>query len=628
MAIVENSSWTGMNNGAGVLQHDTPGTQQDPNPPTTTSIPLPGSAAGAIPSGYATSARAVYPVYDGVTEINGVRQSLAIDPRTGQIDYSRYPASFWNTSGGSRTLADNPPDFTNWHSAFQAEYIVLKSNGTNPPAYTIGTSPNFAAIYMLDDKNRPVNLLGLTLSDYVTLTPSEKTRFQPNLILSGHLSRLGLQTDATSRAAVIGTVGVPSEATLEGRIALINASSLTAAQKALFTSQLAMLVNQVAASSAFNAERIQAEAREIFDRFKVVDAFVRAPRQANVTVTGTLEQQRTPGLGLDYGIRTVSTSTLVKTNVNSLDNGATIDSGIQAFLRAEEQILAMKQRRELIVQNSAYRDPNLDVPNLIYQLQLLYEGENEGLVDAGTETFRQLHKLLEHYNVMQQMLTTTISVFDTSKNDDKRRFMNIGVKPDGSVDEDQALKTSVEKNDLLNFNNYDESYSSTTSTIRSDYNPKYHWSVLTRSTTDPLASMFRDYYQRVEDNGVDREHKGDVTGKLSEQQMLAFAMFADEPWAGTSTRGHPIEELFGATRPSFDLIDQSEDGAGSLKLYSKNAFDQFQTAISNTITILNQQNQLKQNEIESATKAQNRHFELGNNALRKMNDMLMMIGRM
>jgi hypothetical protein len=50
--------------------------------------------------------------------------------------------------------------------------------------------------------------------------------------------------------------------------------------------------------------------------------------------------------------------------------------------------------------------------------------------------------------------------------------------------------------------------------------------------------------------------------------------------------------------------------------------------LADTVTLLNQRNQILQNEIENATKQQNRHFELGNNALRKMNDMIMTIGRM
>jgi hypothetical protein len=57
-------------------------------------------------------------------------------------------------------------------------------------------------------------------------------------------------------------------------------------------------------------------------------------------------------------------------------------------------------------------------------------------------------------------------------------------------------------------------------------------------------------------------------------------------------------------------------------------WDSSSTQLNDSVTLLNQRNQLKQNEIESAARQQNRHFDLGNNALKKMNDLLMTIGRM
>jgi hypothetical protein len=377
----------------------------------------------------------------------------------------------------------------------------------------------------------------------------------------------------------------------------------------------------------FSKEKIETEVNTIMKRFNVLEAFVSAPRRSeSVTIRGDLDHKRTDIVTtFNYRPDAVSTSTLVRTRVNSLDEGATMDRGIANFVRAETEILNMKQRREVITQNSAFRDPNLDVPNLIFQLQLLYEAEAEGVVDAGTEEFRQLHKLLEDYNVMQQLLGTTLAAFDTGKNDDKRRFMNIGGKDDGGVDKTQTEVQDVVRT-AFDSNDYDESYDGT-SWVDAERSPYYHWSLLA-NYDDDLRDIFEEYTNRLRDEGdVSGKLSGDTTGKLSRFEMLAFSMFADEPWAKTTTRGHPIEKLYGAERPKFDLIDQSDDGAGSLKLASKNTFDQYQTALSNTITILNQQNQIKQNEVENATKQQNRHFELGNNALRKMNDLLLMIGR-
>lgn len=633
--------WNSANSGAGIIASDTTGYAQDPDLATTPSTPkllrIPGSSVGAVPTAYQTSARAVYPVYDGVTEVSGVLQSLAIDPQTLAIDYSRYPTTFWSdldldalpASVDDLTLATAPVDFTNWHSAFQAEFIVRtgEANGDDPPEYVVTAGTETIAIYMLDDDNRPVNLMALTLSDYNKLSNAEKLRFDTNLSTSGHMASLGLTSVEDDKTAL--------QTTLTGYLTLIGTSGMSTLQEALFSKQIQMLKDDITAAVAVSTEKITEAAEDIMARFKIVDQFVRAVRPTAITVTGLISMERTDGYGLDFS-QMASSSTLVKTQVNCLDGGTRMDEGITKFIRAETEILNMKERRQVIAQNAAYRDPNLDVPNLIYQLQLLYEGENKAIVDAGTEEFRQLHKLLEDYNVMQQLLSTTISYFDTGDTDEKRRFMNIGQEDDGDIDEKTMIDYELagdRQGSGLNYNNYDETYSNGAAGIDVLSSPIYHWSVLA-NYTDSLSTMHRDFLTALESYDFNLSVKpdshtieGDYDGKLSEQQMLAFAMFVDEPWATLTSRTHPIEDLYGAERPSFDLVDQTEEGAGSLKLLSKNAFDQFQTQLSNTITILNQQNQIKQNDVENATKQQNRHFELGNNALRKMNDLLLMIGR-
>lgn len=65
-----------------------------------------------------------------------------------------------------------------------------------------------------------------------------------------------------------------------------------------------------------------------------------------------------------------------------------------------------------------------------------------------------------------------------------------------------------------------------------------------------------------------------------------------------------------------------------VELPRRDYWDKWSTQLADTVTILNQKNQLKQNEIDNDSKQANRHFDLGTNALRKMNEMLMSIGRM
>jgi ribosomal protein S16 len=124
------------------------------------------------------------------------------------------------------------------------------------------------------------------------------------------------------------------------------------------------------------------------------------------------------------------------------------------------------------------------------------------------------------------------------------------------------------------------------------------------------------------------------TGGLSAAEMRIVGMFSKDPWGSGDTSKtnmlakHPIEALYGVPRPTSLLSDDTRDGFGSLRLERRDYWDKWGTQLSDAVTLLNQKNQLKQNEIESATKESNRHFDLGNNALRKMNEMLMSIGRM
>jgi uncharacterized membrane protein len=135
----------------------------------------------------------------------------------------------------------------------------------------------------------------------------------------------------------------------------------------------------------------------------------------------------------------------------SSDNEATIRSGLTDFMRAERAILAMQKRRERIASVNALRDPKLDVANLIYQLQLLYEGEAGGRADGGTEEIRQLHKLLQDYGIMQRLVQETIKHYDSSEPEEKRRFLNLGGRDNGSVQENHTNRSSSEQDTQIVF---------------------------------------------------------------------------------------------------------------------------------------------------------------------------------
>ncbi len=92
---------------------------------------------------------------------------------------------------------------------------------------------------------------------------------------------------------------------------------------------------------------------------------------------------------------------------------------------------------------------------------------------------------------------------------------------------------------------------------------------------------------------------------------------------------HPIEELRGIQRPDFDLLERRGDGSGffDLKEFSQNQLNIFASQLADTVTQINQESQILTNEISNLNRERNRHFDLANNALRRLNDSLQTIAR-
>lgn len=79
-------------------------------------------------------------------------------------------------------------------------------------------------------------------------------------------------------------------------------------------------------------------------------------------------------------------------------------------------------------------------------------------------------------------------------------------------------------------------------------------------------------------------------------------------------------------------LDYNDDGDAGDAVYHvpqlfKSQWDGFNTRLSDTVTLLNQDNQIRQNRISQEESQANRHFELVSNTLRRMFDLLQTIGR-
>lgn len=133
--------------------------------------------------------------------------------------------------------------------------------------------------------------------------------------------------------------------------------------------------------------------------------------------------------------------------------------------------------------------------------------------------------------------------------------------------------------------------------------------------------------------GTDQEENRTIRGTnsgeelgstLTYEQQLICSMFEDI----VNGQKHPIEELRGITRPLQEIYAQKSDKKDDyLAEQRKTQWDSFNTQLSDTVTLINQENQIKMNDINSMNKQKDRHFDLANGALSKMFDTIQNIAR-
>jgi hypothetical protein len=126
----------------------------------------------------------------------------------------------------------------------------------------------------------------------------------------------------------------------------------------------------------------------------------------------------------------------------------------------------------------------------------------------------------------------------------------------------------------------------------------------------------------------------DVDGykDMTNAERKLLSMFEDVQGTGQK---HPLDRLRNIDRPLHDFFRQQEYvdlldmviNRFDLNKFSHTQYSTFGTRLSEKVTLINQNSQIKMNDVNSLDKQRNRHFELANNALSKMAEMIQSIGR-
>lgn len=563
---------------------------------------FPGTSAGAVPVEFTAAAQRVYPWNFDYTDT---------------VRKAEYDA----------LVANKFDQFSSWHSLYQAKYIA--ENG--PVAIPASGRPD-AYYVVLADGRSVRNVMSLTLSEYQRLSRADRTMLEGNAVFTTYMApTLGLVSKNFTPAG-----GKSVTTKLNDALASVDSFSLMPVDdRKVFKDQLTLLQNRLGEATLVAFASYDREIGAILQRFSRAKEFSYLRDEFGLT---TYFQ----GTERDYLYAKVNTD--VVAYAYSSDHGETVKSGYQAFMRAEREILTAQLRREAIARVSSTFDPKQDAAQLIYQLQLMYQSEADARGDAGTEEMSQLHRLLSDYAVIQRLVNETLKAFNPKNAEEKRRFLNIGARNDGVITE-QYAKDNQNAQIRYEYDNgimkiYGELGTNREGMRYYDEAPRFHWYQLAGTVgdgrigdglvikkmqdgtgTEVLPQSVYDWYG--DNNATVR------SGGLTPAEMRIVGMFSKDWWgSGNLGQPHPLETLYGATRPLQYLTDETNEGKGSLTLQRRDYWDKWSTQLADNVTILNQKNQLKQNEIENDSKKSNRHFDLGNNALRKMNEMLMSIGRM
>lgn len=258
----------------------------------------------------------------------------------------------------------------------------------------------------------------------------------------------------------------------------------------------------------------------------------------------------------------------VPEGLNSQDNNASIISGLNNLLAQEKRLLDLATQRISLSRNASVQGKKMDVPSLISMLQLTYNIQKEADVAILTEELQQQNALLRDYAEMQRIVNNVLKQFPSGEDGSKQK-RNIEGTENGKLVKGAGGVTWAE------------------------------------------ANM-----------------------SLSVKERRAMIMFSTE-FSGAAPQGggHPLETLRRISRPLDDFtvtIQLSEEAPRQTFLTAKtqSAWNIYSTQLADAVTLINQNSQILTNEISSMNQERNRHFDLANNSLRRLNDSLTSIARM
>ena len=349
-------------------------------------------------------------------------------------------------------------DFVTWHSGYQLEFVKLHGSG-DPTRLVIpagSATPVLAAMVSQTDKTQLYILSSLDKAAFAKMSLADQTAIATLPGFAAVANQVGLKakdtsgariTDLTSpsgdavapdvaasnlKAFINSKISTKSPGELQGRIVTLSQTNPqtaedraaniyyvgptavtpatnpasyswekrerlpTAEHRSYFTSQIDVLTTQLSTMAIVSPAEITNRLKALKDRFDRAYAFCDVAIQTPVT-----------------GFMGVpATNATMYKDVISLDDNKTIAKGYQVFIAQEKRLAETMQERSRVASNDgALYGRRLDVPELVFRLQSLYNIQLEAEVVMETEEVSQQNALLQTYAKMQDIVNETLSRF-------------------------------------------------------------------------------------------------------------------------------------------------------------------------------------------------------------------------
>jgi hypothetical protein len=476
------------------------------------------------------------------------------------------------------TLADTPStseqpanfnspsatDFLSWHTAWQIKYI--ESNGGASQAISLGS-----------DASKITAFLGSGTQSKEVFVVQNLQKSDIGMMNLGTQERLSGLNDWSCSGGVAEKYGFSTGSGV--------ASQRNALKATLQTNYLDVMTKpdggvMTDADVKLFTRQIQnimtrLDSSAVFNLTSIkqdADAILtRFQRASAFAIQTTLNDDGTPKEAIDYtaaemlqvGTKSYYPDPSITPNTVSTDGNKFINKGYNKFITEEKRILQADNAKLKLGSLVTAQPQSVDLPRLIFFMQINDDLQKGRLSASNTEELKQQNRYVQDIGIFQRLVNKTIGMFGTG------------------TDEKRQLSTG--------------------------------------SGTIPSAYLSDNYF----------------LGKLfTKEEMLAISIF-EKNSTDLAYLAHPIEALRNLPkRPTLDLgvptdsmSANTSKWAEKLTEYPRSTWDNYATMISDYLNNVNMASTMKQNENQNLDTEKNRHYDLANNCLSKMFDMLQSIAR-